>query len=68
MTFHQYGVSAPVSQTSFHGETGVGVAKCRLFSQAKNGLSTRENATLEARILTERLYVRVIEIHLQMLK
>ena len=32
---HQYGISTPVSQTSFGGETSGGVAKCRLFSQAK---------------------------------
>ena len=29
-----YGISVLVSQTSFHGETSGGVAKCRLFSQA----------------------------------
>ena len=34
VTRHQYGISALVSQTSFHGETSGGVAKCRLFSQA----------------------------------
>ena len=32
---HQYGISILVSQTSFRGETSGGVAKCRLFSQAK---------------------------------
>ena len=32
---HQYGISALVSQTSFGGETGGSVTKCRLFSQAK---------------------------------
>ena len=36
VTCHQYGISAFVSQTSFRGETSVGVAKCRLFSQAMN--------------------------------
>ena len=40
---HQYEISALVSQTSFHGETDGGVAKCRLFSRAditlKNVLS-----------------------------
>ena len=36
VTRHQYGLSALVSQTSFRGETSVGVAKCRLFSQAKH--------------------------------
>ena len=35
MTRHQYGISALVSQTSFGGETGGSVTKCRLFSQAK---------------------------------
>ena len=37
MTRHQYGISALVSQTSFGGETGNSVAKCRLFSQAISG-------------------------------
>ena len=32
VTRHQYGISALVSQTSFHGETSGGVAKCRLIS------------------------------------
>jgi len=32
---HQYGISVLVSQTAFHRETFGGVAKCRLFSQAK---------------------------------
>ena len=34
MTSHQYGISAPVSQALFRGKSS-GVAKCRLFSQAK---------------------------------
>ena len=34
VTSHQYGISAPVSQALFRGETS-DVAKCRLFSQAK---------------------------------
>ena len=33
VTRHQYGISALVSQTSFHGETSGGVAKYQLFSQ-----------------------------------
>ena len=33
VTRHQYGISAFVSQTSFHGDTRGDVAKCRLFSQ-----------------------------------
>ena len=33
MTSHHYRISALVAQTSFHGETSGGVAKCRLFSQ-----------------------------------
>ena len=47
VTRRQYGISALVSQTSFRGETSGGVAKCRLFSQAKKfldfvaGLSNR---------------------------
>ena len=36
VTRHQYGISAPVSQTSFGGETSGSVAKCWLFSQAGN--------------------------------
>ena len=36
VTRHQYGISVLVSQTSFRGETSGGVAKCRLFSQAKH--------------------------------
>ena len=35
VTRHQHGFSALVSQTSFRGETSGGVAKCRLFSQAR---------------------------------
>ena len=35
VTRHQYGISALVSQTSFGEETSGGVARCRLFSQAK---------------------------------
>ena len=35
VTCHQYEISAFVSHTSFHRETSGGVAKCRLFSQAK---------------------------------
>ena len=36
MTRHQYGISALVSHTSFHGERRGGVAKCRLFSSQAN--------------------------------
>ena len=32
VTRHQYGISALVSQTSFHGEIVGGIAKCHLFS------------------------------------
>ena len=35
MTYHQYGISALVSQTSFGAETSGGIAKCQLFPQAK---------------------------------
>ena len=35
VTRHQHGICALVSQTSFGGETGGNVAKCRLFSKAK---------------------------------
>ena len=35
VTRHQHGISAFVSQMSFRGETSGGVAKCRLFSQAR---------------------------------
>ena len=31
---HQYGFSAVVAQTLFHGETSDGVAKCRLVTSA----------------------------------
>ena len=34
-TRHQYGISSLVSQASFGGETSRSVAKCRLFSQAR---------------------------------
>ena len=34
VTRHQYGFSALLSQTSLHGETSGGVAKCQLFSKA----------------------------------
>ena len=34
VTHHQYGISALVSQTSFHRETVGGIVKCHLFSQA----------------------------------
>ena len=29
--YHQYGISALMTQKSFRGETGRGVAKCQLF-------------------------------------
>ena len=35
LTRHQYGISAFVSQTSFGTESRGGIAKCRLFSQAR---------------------------------
>ena len=35
VTLHQYRISALVSKTSIPGETVGGVAKCRLFSQAR---------------------------------
>ena len=35
MTRHQYGISGLVSQTSFRTESRGGIAKCRLFSQAR---------------------------------
>ena len=38
VTCHHYGISALVSRTSFGGETGGSVAKCRLFSQARSAL------------------------------
>ena len=37
----QYGISTVAAQTSFRGETGDGVAKCRLFSQAKAFLTKK---------------------------
>ena len=36
LTRHQNGISALVSQTLFRGETRRGLAKCRLFSQARS--------------------------------
>ena len=33
VTRHQYGISALVSHTSFHGDTSGSVTKCWLFSQ-----------------------------------
>ena len=44
VTRHQYGISALVSQTSFRRETVVGVARCRLFSQAAIMQATYANA------------------------
>ena len=35
VTHHEYGISALVSQTSFHREISGGVRKCQLFSYAK---------------------------------
>ena len=35
VTRHQYRIFALVSQTSFRGENGGGVAECRLFSQVR---------------------------------
>ena len=35
VTRHQYGISAVVSQRSFRQETADGVARCRLFFQAR---------------------------------
>ena len=35
VTRHQYGISAPVPQTSFGGQTSGCVVKCRPFLQAK---------------------------------
>ena len=36
VTSHRYGIYALISKTSFRGETSGSVAKCRLFSKAKN--------------------------------
>ena len=35
---HQYGMSALISQTSFHGETSGGIMKCQQFSEVKFSL------------------------------
>ena len=44
---HQYGVSALISQMSFHRETSGGIAKCQLFPQAcllqKGGIQIPRN-------------------------
>ena len=47
MTRHQtkYGISVLVSQTSFRGETSGGIARYRLFSQAKCDIGITENAS-----------------------
>ena len=37
---HQYIISAHVSYTSIHGETGDGIAECWLFSQAGCGMGS----------------------------
>ena len=37
VTRHQYGISALLSQTSFHGDTSGGIAKCGRFSKATRG-------------------------------
>ena len=39
VTRHQYGISVPVSKTTFCGETNGGVAKYRLFSHAKDHIA-----------------------------
>ena len=57
VTRHQYGISALVSQTSFGGESSVSVAKCRLFSQAK------ENTKL-SQFQTELFFVSLAKRHL----
>ena len=44
---HQYAISALVSYTSIHGQTGDGVAECGLFSQAGHGMG---NNLLEHRL------------------
>ena len=36
MIRHQYGISAVIPWTSSAGETSGGIAKCRLFSQARD--------------------------------
>ena len=48
VTRHQYGNSALVSQTSFHGETSVGVVKCGLFSRL-GAFQARSNMTVLCR-------------------
>jgi len=53
VTRHQYGISALVFQTSFRGETSGGVAKCRLFSQAKIKCTLKTNTINNNIIITE---------------
>ena len=51
----QYGISALLTQTSFRWETGGGVAKCRLFSQA-NFLSTFSISSLSGYLCGSNVY------------
>ena len=39
VTCHQYGISAVTTQTSLHGESQGGVAKCQLFFCQAKGLA-----------------------------
>ena len=48
VTCHQYGNSALLSQTSFHGETSGGVVECGLFSRP-GAFQARSNMTVLCR-------------------
>ena len=51
VTPHQFGISTPVSQTSYREDTSRDVAKCRLFSQAN--LTSHFNLLLQLQLQLE---------------
>ena len=50
---HKYEISVLVSQISFGGETSSSVAKCRLFSQARQELTVIKKLELSLKIFTK---------------
>ena len=50
MLCHQYGVSARVSQTSFHGKTSGGITKCQDFPLAKVAQITELTGQIRGKI------------------
>ena len=57
MTRDQYGISAPVSQTSFWRETDGSVAKCGLFSQAIIRVNDRTKCLVTQGFYRTKLFV-----------